>query len=394
MANLNLYPSTTERPLTSLLDFSQEELAKYIGNLGEPVYRARQIWDWMYKRYVNDFSQMINLPHQLRELLAGQATVNPLIVMTQTVSLARDTQKVLFQLADGQAIESVLMLYENRRTLCISSQAGCAMGCTFCATAQGGLARNLTAGEIIAQVLYFARYLAHDGVDPQMELERPTTVTNIVLMGMGEPMHNYKHVWTALRRLTDTDGFGLGARNITLSTVGLVPMIDRMAEEKLQIGLAVSLHAPNDELRSQLVPINKHYPVDELLAAVQRYTDKTHRRVTFEYALMRGINDSPELAAKLAEKLQPLLCHINLIPLNPIPDSAYQPTSDADTKRFVQILRDAGVSATVRLRRGIEINAGCGQLKRAITAQSAAGRSKLGRTKTIPVGQEEIAPTL
>lgn len=394
MANLNLYPSTTERPLTSLLDFSQEELAKYIGNLGEPVYRARQIWDWMYKRYVNDFSQMINLPQQLRELLAGQATVNPLTVMTQAVSLARDTQKVLFQLADGQAIESVLMLYENRRTLCISSQAGCAMGCTFCATAQGGLARNLTAGEIIAQVLYFARYLAHDGVDPQMELERPTNVTNIVLMGMGEPMHNYKHVWTALRRLTDTDGFGLGARNITLSTVGLVPMIDRMAEEKLQIGLAVSLHAPNDELRSQLVPINKHYPVDELLAAVQRYTDKTHRRVTFEYALMRGINDSPELAVELAEKLQPLLCHINLIPLNPIPDSAYQPTSDADTKRFVQILRDAGVSATVRLRRGIEINAGCGQLKRDITAQSTAGRSKLGRTKTIPVGQEEIAPTL
>jgi 23S rRNA (adenine2503-C2)-methyltransferase len=252
----------------------------------------------------------------------------------------------------------------------------------------------LTAGEIIAQVLYFARYLAHDGVDPQMELERPTTVTNIVLMGMGEPMHNYKHVWTALRRLTDADGFGLGARNITLSTVGLVPMIDRMAEEKLQIGLAVSLHAPNDELRSQLVPINKHYPVDELLAAVQRYTDKTHRRVTFEYALMRGINDSPELAAELAEKLQPLLCHINLIPLNPIPDSAYQPTSDADTKRFVQILRDAGVSATVRLRRGIEINAGCGQLKRAITAQSAAGRSKLGRAKAMPAGQEEIAPTL
>ena len=157
---------------------------------------------------------------------------------------------------------------------------------------------------------------------------------------------------------------------------------------------AVSLHAPNVELRSQVVPINQHYPVDELLAAVQRYTDKTHRRVTFEYALMRGINDSPELAVELAEKLQPLLCHINLIPLNPIPDSAYQPTSDADTKRFVQILRDAGVSATVRLRRGIEINAGCGQLKRAITAQSEAGRSKLGRTKTIPVGQEEIAPTL
>ena len=175
------------------------------------------------------------------------------------------------------------------------------MGCTFCATAKGGLARNLTAGEIIAQVLYFAGYLAEGKREPSMDVERPTTVTNIVLMGMGEPMHNYRNVWTALRRLTDPNAFGLGARNITLSTVGLVPMIDRMAGENLQIGLAVSLHAPNDELRSQLAPINDRYPIAEVLAAVQRYTEKTHRRVTFEYALMRGINDTPELATELDE---------------------------------------------------------------------------------------------
>jgi 23S rRNA (adenine2503-C2)-methyltransferase len=256
------------------------------------------------------------------------------------------------------------MLYEERRTLCISSQAGCAMGCTFCATAQGGLARNLTAGEIVAQVLYFARYLADPDALPMTVVQRPSDVTNIVLMGMGEPMHNYKNVWTALRRLTDADAFGLGARHITLSTVGLVPMIDRMAEEGLQIGLAVSLHAPNDDLRSQLTPINKAYNLDELLGSVRRYIDKTHRRVTFEYALMRGINDSPELAKELATRLQGILCHVNLIPLNPIPDSLYQPTSDEDTERFAQILRDAGVPATVRLRRGIEINAGCGQLRR------------------------------
>jgi 23S rRNA (adenine2503-C2)-methyltransferase len=175
-------------------------------------------------------------------------------------------------------------------------------------------------------------------------------------------------VWTALRRLTDNDAFGLGARNITLSTVGLVPMIDKMAEEGLQIGLAVSLHAPNDELRTQLVPVNKGFPVDDLLAAVGRYIDKTHRRVTFEYALMAGINDKPEHAHELGRKIQALLCHVNVIPLNPIPDSPFQPTSDEDTLRFVEILRSYGISATVRLRRGIEINAGCGQLRRAAKA--------------------------
>lgn len=376
MTNLRLYPPVADgsrhpsgdrRPLTSLLEFSQEELADYVAGLGEPVYRARQLWEWMYKRYARDFTQMVNLPKQLREQLEVTSVVDSLTSIAQVVSQARDTQKVLFQLHDGQTIETVLMLYEQRHTLCISSQAGCAMGCTFCATAKGGLARNLTAGEIIAQVLYFAGYLAEAKREPNMDVERPTTVTNIVLMGMGEPMHNYRNVWTALRRLTDPNAFGLGARNITLSTVGLVPMIDRMAGENLQIGLAVSLHAPNDELRSQLAPINDRYPIAEVLAAVQRYTEKTHRRVTFEYALMRGVNDTPELATDLAEKLKPLLCHINLIPLNPIPDSPYQPTSDADTRRFVQILHEHGVSATVRLRRGIEINAGCGQLKRAVT---------------------------
>ncbi len=281
------------------------------------------------------------------------------------VSQARDTLKVLFRLADGQMIEAVLMLYDDRRTLCISSQAGCAMGCTFCATAQGGLARNLTSGEIVAQVLYFAHYLATPDAEPSTDVERPSTVTNIVLMGMGEPLHNYANVWTALRRLTDGDAFGLGARHITLSTVGLVPGIDRMATEELQIGLAVSLHAPNDTLRTSLVPINRGYTVNELFDAVRRYIDKTHRRVTFEYALMRGINDTPELAQQLAGKLRGMICHVNLIPLNPIPDSPYQPSTSYDAEQFAEILRAAGISTTIRLRRGIEINAGCGQLRTA-----------------------------
>lgn len=368
MDTIRLEGNETNKNKRSLLDCSQEALTEYVAELGQPAYRSRQIWDWIYKRYALDFAEMSNLPKDLRQQLAQEATVAPLTPVTHMVSQNRDTQKVLFALPDGQTVETVLMVYETRRTLCISSQVGCAMGCTFCATAQGGLARNLTAGEIVAQVLYFARYLAEPGQNPEMDLERPTAVTNVVLMGMGEPMHNYKNVWTAIRRLTDTGAFGLGARHITLSTVGLVPMIERMADEGLQVTLAVSLHAPNDELRSQLVPVTRRYSVDDLLAAVQRYIDKTNRRVTFEYALMRGINDSPELAAELARKLQPLLCHVNLIPLNPIPDSPFQPTSDEDTERFQQILRRQGVPATVRLRRGIEINAGCGQLRQAVAA--------------------------
>lgn len=365
IALVDLAPAERPRQV-SLLDLDYPSLVDYMHTLGQPAFRARQLWEWMYKRHAVDFDSMSNLPLDLRARLATEATITPLRVAAQIVSASRDTFKVLFSLADGQTIEAVLMLYDERRTLCISSQAGCAMGCTFCATAQGGLARNLTSGEILAQVLFFARYLGDASLPPDLDVARPSHVTNIVLMGMGEPLHNYTNVWGALRRLTDPSAFGLGARHITLSTVGLVPQIDRMADEDLQIGLAVSLHAPNDELRTSLVPVNRGFPVDDLLAAVKRYTDKTHRRVTFEYALMRGINDTPELALELAAKLKPLLCHVNLIPLNPIPDSSFQPTPDADANRFAQILRDAGISTTIRLRRGIEINAGCGQLRRAL----------------------------
>ena len=350
----------------SLLDYSLPEIEQLLVEWKQPKFRARQIWDWIYKQYAADFEQMSNLPQGLRTQLQSRFTLDPLTPVTQLVSQAGDTQKVLFQLPDGNLIEAVLMVYDKRRTLCISSQAGCAMGCTFCATAQGGLARNLTAGEIVAQDLFFARYLMHKDLVPVMDVERPTTVTNIVMMGMGEPLHNYKNVWQALHRLTDAESFGLGARNITLSTVGLVAGIEKMADEELQIGLAVSLHAPNDELRSKLVPVNKGYPIEKLLTAVEEYIAKTHRRVTFEYALMAGINDSEAIAHELAEKIKHLLCHVNVIPLNPIPDSPFQPSSDLDTQRFVAILREAGISATIRLRRGIEINAGCGQLRRSV----------------------------
>ena len=358
-------PDTVSAQRTPLLDMTLPEMEAFVRGLGQPAYRARQLWEWIYKRFAADFDEMSDLPLGLRTQLHETATINPLQTATEVVSAAGDTLKVLFNLPDGQSIEAVLMLYDNRRTLCISSQAGCAMGCTFCATAQGGLARNLSSGEIVAQVLHFARYLATPDILPHTAVERPTTVTNIVLMGMGEPLHNYTNVWAALRRLTDGGAFGLGARHITLSTVGLVPQIDKMAAEELQIGLAVSLHAPNDTLRTGLVPINRGYPVNELLDAVRRYIDRTHRRVTFEYALMRGINDTPELAQELAGKLRGMLCHVNLIPLNPIPDSPYQPSTSYDAENFAEILRVAGISTTIRLRRGIEINAGCGQLRRA-----------------------------
>ena len=355
----------THAERVALLDFDFAQLSQWLAQFQVPPFRARQIWEWIYQRYAEDFAEMSDLPKTLREQLAAAATLTPLAPVAQIVSSDRDTVKVLFQLADGQTIEAVLMLYDQRRTLCISSQAGCAMGCTFCATAQGGLARNLTSGEIVAQVLYFARLLANPALPLPCSAERPTQVTNLVLMGMGEPLHNYTNVWAALHRLTAPDAFGLGARHITVSTVGLVPQIERMADEKLQIGLAVSLHAPNDLLRTQLVPVNKGYPVTTLLEAVRRYVAKTRRRVTFEYALMAGINDAPELAQEMAAKLHDLLCHVNLIPLNPVADSPFQPSSDAAAAHFAQILQKAGIPTTIRLRRGIEINAGCGQLRRA-----------------------------
>ena len=352
----------------SLLDCSLKELTETVQATGAPAYRARQIHEWIYQKYARSFEEMTNLPRAMRADLAAKAMLMPLEPITRRVSKAGDTQKVLFQLPDGETVEAVLMLYDRRRTLCISSQAGCAMGCTFCATAQGGLRRNLTAGEIVAQVLFFAHYLRNADERPKMRVKRPTTVTNVVFMGMGEPMHNYENVWTAIRRLTAADGFGLGARHITLSTVGLIPMIDRMADEGIQVNLAISLHAPNNALRSKLVPPSRRYPVDELLASVRRYIAKTNRRVTFEYALIRGANDSPALAEDLADKLHGILCHVNLIPLNPIPNSLFQPTSDRETERFAEILRAGGVSTTVRIRRGIEIDAGCGQLRNAVSA--------------------------
>jgi 23S rRNA (adenine2503-C2)-methyltransferase len=295
---------------------------------------------------------MSNLPKSLRQRLAEECLLDPLRPVVSLDSTDGYTQKTLFALPDGREIEAVLMRYDKRQTLCISTQAGCAMACPFCATGQMGFMRNLTAGEIVAQVLYYARRLAQED----------KRVTNIVFMGMGEPLANYAETWRAIRRLNDPQGFNLGARNMTLSTVGLVPAIRRMSKEPEQVGLAVSLHAPTDELRNLIVPVNRRYPLAMLMQAVRDYVAATHRRVTFEYALMDHLNDSETQAGQFAQLVEGLLCHVNLIPLNPTPDSPWSGSPDERVYAFRDRLQTAGIPTTVRLRRGIDIAAGCGQL--------------------------------
>ncbi len=364
----------------SLYDLTYEELEDVIKGWGHPAYRARQIWEWVYVKLAGDFASMTNLPKELRRQLAETFSLAPLHLLTEAVSTDKRTRKGLFRLRGNETVETVLMFYDKRRTLCISSQVGCGMGCPFCATGLSGFRRNLSTGEIVGQVLYYARWLADPlaGGEEAAPVPRPTRVTNVVFMGMGEPMANYDRVWKAIRILTDKRGFNLGARRITVSTVGLVPGILRMAEEDLQVKLAVSLHAAEDELRNWLVPINRRYPLAELMDAVRTYIRRTGRRVTFEYALMRDINDRPEHARALIRRLKGVLAHVNLIPLNPVEGSPFQPSTRRTTVRFARMLEDAGIPVTVRLRRGLDINAGCGQLRRHVLQGGQEGEKREG----------------
>jgi 23S rRNA (adenine2503-C2)-methyltransferase len=284
---------------------TQDELADLLQQWGEPKFRAAQIWEWLYDKRASSFDQMTNLPKPLRERLAAEAKLGQLELVTEQSS-KDGTIKRLYRLVDGQLIEAVLMPYDDeRRTACISTQAGCAMGCVFCATGQMGFGRHLTAAEIVEQVILFARELEAQG-------ER---LSNVVLMGMGEPFHNYDESVQAVRRLMSD--LGIGARHITISTVGLVPQIRRFADEGLQVRLAISLHAATDAERSALLPINKRWPLQEVLSACRYYVAETGRRITFEWALIHGENDTPQQAHALGKLLQGLLCHVNLIPLNP-----------------------------------------------------------------------------
>lgn len=347
-----------------LLDLSFEQLENLLIAWGQPKYRAPQIWTWLYRELAADVSQMTNLPRALRERLAKETVLELIHPLVELTSKDGYTQKFLFRLNDGQTIETVLMGYHTRRSVCISTQVGCAMACPFCATGQAGFTRNLSSGEIVSQVLFTARRLQHHaGPEKTPGSASQRGVTNVVFMGMGEPMVNYQPMWQAVEQLTDPRGFGLGARHITISTVGIINGIDKFAREHSQVNLAVSLHAPNDQLRDQLVPINKRFPIAQLLQACRDYQATTKRRVTFEYALMSGVNDSLEHARELARLLKGLIAHVNLIPLNPTAGSPLQPTSRQQVRAFRQELEKRGIPCTVRIGRGLDINAGCGQLR-------------------------------
>jgi len=337
--------------MINLYALSEDELADLLVSWGQPRFRAKQVWKWIYDRGVTEFGEMSNLPRALRELLSARASLGVLSVATEQVS--RDgTVKRLYRLADGQLIESVLMPYnDKRRTACISSQAGCAMACAFCATGQMGFARHLSEAEIFEQAQRFSAELRARG-------ER---LSNVVLMGMGEPFHNYDPVLAAIRRLMSD--LGIGARHITVSTVGLVPRIRRFADEGLQVKLAISLHATRDAERSASMPINRRYNIAELIDACREYVDKTSRRITFEWALIDGKNDTVAEAHRLGRLLRGLKCHVNLIPLNPTHGYDGRPTGADQADAFIDALAEHGVPATIRVRRGIDIDAGCGQLK-------------------------------
>ncbi|MBW4436314.1 MAG: 23S rRNA (adenine(2503)-C(2))-methyltransferase RlmN [Pleurocapsa minor GSE-CHR-MK-17-07R] len=338
-----------------------QDLTGLLAGWGQPKFRAKQVWDWLYDSRVDSFDKMTNLPRALREQLDGAYRLGALEVDAEQHSVD-GTVKRLFRLHDGQLIESVLMEYDDeRRTACISTQAGCAMGCVFCATGQMGFARQLTADEIFEQALYFARDLEAKG----------DRLSNVVLMGMGEPFHNYDNSIAAVRRLMND--LGIGARHITISTVGLVPMIRRFADEDLQVKLAVSLHAATDAERSALLPVNRRYPLNDLIAACRYYVRKSGRRMTFEWTLINGQNDTPVQAHTLGQLLNGLNCHVNVIPLNPTGGFEGDPSVTARVEQFIAILATYNITATSRVRRGIDIDAGCGQLKSKVERARRAG---------------------
>lgn len=339
-------------PNMLIYDLDFESFSKAMADLGQQPFRARQIWSGIYQQHYGEFSQITNISGSLRAALSDQYTLNPLTPRTTLRSKDQLTEKTLFGLPDDLSIETVLMRYEDRNSLCISTQVGCPMGCVFCATGQMGYQRGLTAGEILAQVIHAMRLLQAEG----------KSLTNIVYMGMGEPFLNYEATMDSLRRLTDPTALNFGARRITVSTVGIIPKIEKFSHEGLQVNLAVSLHSADNELRSQLVPANRIYPLKNLLSACRAYTEETHRRVSFEYALINDVNDSPAAAAQLAGLLRGMLCHVNLIALNPSKQYPLQGSPREIVRVFADTLSERGIPVTVRLRRGIEIQAGCGQL--------------------------------
>jgi len=337
-----------------------KELEDLLKELGEPKFRAKQIFDWLHAKQVDSFEEMTNLSKGLREKLAETASINGVEMVRKLVSQIDGTRKYLFALSDGAIIESVLMKYEHGNTVCISTQVGCRMGCKFCASTLDGVERGLTAGEMLSQIY-------------AIQKDCGERVHGTVLMGSGEPLDNYNNVVKFLRLINDPKGQNMGQRHITLSTCGLVDKIYDLAEEDLQITLAVSLHAPNDGIRTQTMPIAKVYSMDKLLQACRDYADKTKRRITFEYALIHGVNDGDEHAWELVKKLRDMLCHVNLIPVNDVKERNYVKSTAERVKRFASILNENGVETTVRRKLGSDIDAACGQLRRSHMKEQTKG---------------------
>ncbi|HEX7058180.1 MAG TPA: 23S rRNA (adenine(2503)-C(2))-methyltransferase RlmN [Bacilli bacterium] len=337
-----------------IYDLPPDALKQWIKRAGEPSFRAEQIFDWLYVKRVSHFSAMTNLPKALRARLDEHFQFVALTEITRFTS--RDgTVKFLFNLHDNHAIETVIMRHDYGNSVCVTTQVGCRMGCTFCASTLGGLKRDLTPGEIVAQVVQAQRMLDATG-------ER---VSNVVVMGIGEPFENYDATMTFIRIITHAQGLNIGQRHITVSTSGIVPNIYRFADEGLQVSLAISLHAPNDELRSRLMPVNRRFHFADLLAACKYYGEKTGRRISFEYALIGGVNDRPEHAEELAQVLNSLHipCHVNLIPVNYVPERNYVRTPRNQIFDFHRILEKHNINATIRREQGADIEAACGQLR-------------------------------
>ncbi|WP_093230910.1 23S rRNA (adenine(2503)-C(2))-methyltransferase RlmN [Thermoflavimicrobium dichotomicum] len=337
---------------TFAYDYNHDQWKNWMTDQGQPAWRAKQVMDWLYLKRVDSFEEMSNLPKTLRNQLADSFELHPLKVIT--IQKSQDgTVKFLFGLTDGHAIETVIMRHQYGISVCVTTQVGCRIGCTFCASTLGGLKRNLTAGEIVAQVVMAQKHL--DSTNER--------VRSVVVMGSGEPFENYDATMHFIRIINDSSGLHIGQRHITVSTSGVVPNIYRFADENWQVGLAISLHAPNQDLRSSLMPINRRYPLAELLDACWYYLEKTGRRLTFEYALIGGKNDQDEHAHELGKLLQGMNCLVNLIPVNYVPERNYTRTPRKQIFKFKRILESYQVNTTIRREHGHDIDAACGQLR-------------------------------
>jgi 23S rRNA (adenine2503-C2)-methyltransferase len=364
----------------NLLDFDLEGLAAFCERLGEKRFRATQLFRWIHQRGASEFAEMTDLAKSLREKLAGTARVQGLPVLTQQLS-ADGTIKWLFDVGAGDAVEAVFIPEDDRGTLCVSSQAGCAVACRFCSTGHQGFSRNLSTGEIVAQLWFAEHFLRkHLGTEGRV-------ISNVVMMGMGEPLQNYAQLVPALRVMLDDHGYGLSRRRVTVSTSGVVPMMDRLGED-CPVALAVSLHAPDDELRDSLVPLNRKYPISELLDACLRYLEHAPRDfVTFEYCMLDGVNDQPEHARRLVDLVKHhagrgVPCKLNLIPFNPFPQSGLTRSPHTQVLAFAKILGDAGIVTTVRKTRGDDIDAACGQLAGDVKDRTQVGE-RIARQRTV-----------